>query len=87
MAKRWAELTEEEWGALEGIAANPEKWGHSVPTGAERREGEFGPEYTALLKLRDQGLIDFVAPREVEGVATCSVTELGREALATRKAR
>ncbi len=85
MAKRWAELTKEEWGALEGIAAHPEKWGRAVPTGAERREGEFGPEYAALLKLRDLGLIDFVAPREVEGVATCSVTELGREALSSRR--
>ncbi len=84
MADVQADLTDEEWEVLDGIAKNPGTWGHSVPTGAERREGEFGPEFGALLKLRDLGLVDFVAPRDVEEVATCSVTERGRQALAAR---
>ena len=52
---------------------------------AGMKMGEFGPEFAALLKLRDLGLVDFVAPRDVEDVATCSVTELGREALSAHR--
>jgi hypothetical protein len=83
--KPWSELNEQEWDVLNGVAENPDSWGGSVPTGTERREGEFGPEFEALLKLRDLGLIDFVAPKDVQDVATCTLSELGRKALATRK--
>lgn len=81
------ELSTDEWVALIGIAHHPQSWCEAAPTGKERREGDLDPKSDVLLRLRELGLIDYVAPRTVDDFATCTVTELGRKALEARRAQ